>query len=62
MQPKKSHTCEEVGHTSEFLFGVCSQKNHTHVKRWGTPQNFCLGFTDGLEKQLFIKQTVKVGQ
>ena len=31
-------------------------------KRWGTPQNFCLAFTDELEKQLFTKKTVEVGQ
>ena len=30
------------------------KKNHTHVKRWGTPQNFCLAFIDELQKQLFI--------
>ena len=37
-------------------------KNHTHVRRWGTPQNFCFAFIDELEKQLFIKKTVEVGQ
>ena len=39
-----------------------SSKNHTHVKKVGTPQNFCLAFIYKLEKQLFIKKTVEVGQ
>ena len=30
-------------------------KNHTHVKKVGTTQNFFLAFTDELEKQIFIK-------
>ena len=35
----------------------------THMwRRWGTPQNFVLTFLDELEKQLFIKRTVEVGQ
>ena len=25
-------------------------------RRWGIPQNFCLAFTDELEKQIFIKK------
>ena len=29
---------------------------------WGKPQNFCLTFIDELEKKLFIKKTVEVGQ
>ena len=29
------------------------------LRRWGTPQNFCLAFIDELEKQLFIKQLLK---
>ena len=29
---------------------------------WGTTQNFFLTFTDKLEKQIFIKKTVEVGQ
>ena len=28
-------------------------------QREGTPQNFCVKFIDKLEKQLFIKKTVK---
>ena len=28
-------------------------------RRWGTPQKFCLAFTDELEKQLFIKKLLK---
>ena len=36
-------------------------KNHTPVKRWGTPQNFILALIDELEKQI-IKKTVEVGQ
>ena len=28
-------------------------------QREGTPQNFCVTFIDELEKQLFIKKTVK---
>ena len=31
-------------------------------RRWGTPHNFCLAFIDELEKQLFIKKAVEVGQ
>ena len=31
-------------------------------RMWDTPQNFCLAFIDKLEKQLFIKNTVEVGQ
>ena len=31
-------------------------------RRRGTPQTFCLAFIDELEKQLFIKKTVEVGQ
>ena len=29
---------------------------------WGTPQNFFLAFTHELGKQVFIKETVEVGQ
>ena len=33
------------------------KKSHTWLwRRWGTLQNFCLTFTDELEKQLFIKK------
>ena len=28
-------------------------------RRWDTPQNFCLTFIDGLEKQLPIKKLMK---
>ena len=31
-------------------------------RRWDTTQNFCSAFIDELEKQLFIKETVEVGQ
>ena len=31
-------------------------------RRWGTPLNFFLAFIDELEKQIIIKQTVKVCQ
>ena len=31
-------------------------------RRWDTPQNFFLALIDGLEKQILIKKTVKVGQ
>ena len=31
-------------------------------RRRDTPQTFCLTFIDELEKQLFIKKTVEVGQ
>ena len=31
-------------------------------RRWGTPQNFFLAFTDELERQMFVKNTVEVGQ
>ena len=35
----------------------------THMgRRWGTPQNLFLAFTDELEKQIFIKKAVEVGQ
>ena len=34
-------------------------KNHKHVKKVGTPHNFCLIFTGELEKQLFIKKLLK---
>ena len=36
----------------------------THIRRrWGTPLNFFLAFSDELEKQLiFIKKTVEVCQ
>ena len=35
-----------------FLY---SKKNHTHVEKWGTPQNLFLTFTDELEKQILRK-------
>ena len=35
-----------------FLY---SKKNHTHVKKWGTPQNLFLTFTEELEKQILRK-------
>ena len=38
--------------------GKLSRKNHTQ-RKWGTPQNLCLAFIYELEKQLFIKKTVK---
>ena len=31
-------------------------------RRWGTPQTLFLALTDELEKQVFIKKTVEVGQ
>ena len=35
----------------------------THIRRrWGTPLNFFLAFSDELEKQLFIKKTFEVAQ
>ena len=35
----------------------------THMwRRWGTTQNFFLAFTDELEKQIFTKETLEVGQ
>lgn len=35
----------------------------THMgRRWGTFPNFCLPFIDALEKQLFVKKIVEVGQ
>ena len=38
-------------------------KETTHMWRtWGTTQNFFLAFTDKLEKQIFIKKSVEVGQ
>ena len=39
-----------------------NSKNHTHVKKGGASQNFFLAFVDELDKKLFIKKTVKVGQ
>ena len=40
-----------------------NQKKITHMwRKRGATQNFCLAFTDELEKQLFIKKTVKVDQ
>ena len=52
---------------------MCQQKDKknktrkekiTHMRRWGTPQKFFLGFIDELEKQIIIiiKKTVEVGQ
>ena len=41
---KKSHTCEEGG---------------AHLRRWGTPHNFCLAFIGELQNQLFIKKLLK---
>ena len=39
------------------------KKKITHMeRRWGTPQNFFFAFINELEKQIFIKKTVKVGQ
>ena len=37
------------------------KKSHTY-EEGGPPQNFCLAFIDELEKQIFIKKTVEVGQ
>ena len=31
-------------------------------RRWGTPHNFFLVFTEELEKQIFIKKTVEADQ
>ena len=50
------------------------ERNQVESREWGvsresresrkcsTPQNFCLAFIDELEKQLFTKKTVEVGQ
>ena len=38
------------------------EKNHTHVKKWGTSQNFFLAFIDELEKQTIIERIAEVGQ
>ena len=38
-----------------------NKKSHTY-KEGGTQLNFFLAFIDELEKQLFIKKTVEVGQ
>ena len=46
-----------------FSIGKTASKKITHIwRRWGTPQNFFLGFIDELEKQIIIKKTVEVGQ
>ena len=37
-------------------------KKDKHVKKVGTPQNFCLIYTDELEKQLFILKTIEESQ
>ena len=39
-----------------------SIKFFTHVKKVGAHSRICLAFIDELEKQLFIKKTVEVGQ
>ena len=43
----------------KFVDFTKKKKNHTHVKKVGTPQNFFLAFIDELEKQIIIKKTVK---
>ena len=49
--------------TSGVFPSMCKIAKITHIWRsWGTPQNFFLAFIDGLEKQIIIKKTVKVGQ
>ena len=62
--------CNEINTYTLILslvhnFSKCKiviQKNHTHVKKVGSPQNFFLTFIDELEKQIIIKKTVEVDQ
>ena len=41
---------------------TCKIQKSNMSRRRGTPQTFCLAFINELEKQLFIKKTVAVGQ
>ena len=41
---------------------INSKKSHTSEEGGGTLQNFCLVFIDELEKLLFLKKTIEVGQ
>ena len=52
--PTYTHTTKTKNQNSEN-----TKKNHDMWRRWGTPQNFCLAFTDELEKQLSIKKLLK---
>ena len=41
---------------------LSNRNSHTCEEGGGTSQNFFLAFTGELEKQVFIKKTVEVGQ
>ena len=62
-EQEKWHT-EVAAHLKKWQTEVSApHKETTHMWRtWGTTQNFFLAFTDKLEKQIFIKKSVEVGQ
>ena len=55
MQKKKNNNLKGL----DFARAMNQNNNHKHVKKVGTPHNFCLIFTGELEKQLFIKKLLK---
>ena len=63
VEQEKWHT-EVAAHLKKWQTEVSApHKETTHMWRtWGTTQNFFLAFTDKLEKQIFIKKSVEVGQ
>ena len=55
---KKIYILTSGFHHYGYFYGA-QYKNHTHVEKWDTPQNFFLAFIDEHEKQLFIKNLLK---
>ena len=54
----RSQRCIQHSFATKVKYAIlnCYHKKIPHIwRRWGTPQSFCLAFTDELEKQLFKK-------
>ena len=59
MYPKNPENFKNSKPRVQFYWFL--QKNHTHVKKVGHTSEF-LALIDELEKQLFIKKTVEMGE
>lgn len=63
VKKKSENDIANIKKTHSFVTKTKTYLKITHMgRRRGTTQNCLLAFTDELEKQIFIKKTVEVGQ
>ena len=53
----KQYSLESIENRKSIEY---TKKSHTCKEGGGTSQDFCLGFIDELEKQIFIKKLLKL--